>query len=243
MECHPERILYSKKYRTRGINRVGAGKYGEVSVGCTNKTCRTEIAIKKSLDDMTDEYKMIKKAYRIAPRHVSKPYSFVKCRPIGSIIYSEYIDGKTIGDLKAINKNVLYQVLSTLYKFQKHKFRHNDIHLQNVIVEKKTKRAVIVDFGLANTKELSMTNRYGIHPNSDLRYDYHLFLNWVYHGTRKSSVHDFIKKIIPREYLGQETSKVQNFRLRYGVSHTELPSLRQVLMNPYFDLTRSKNLV
>jgi len=239
MSCHPEKVLYSQRLRKRGLNAVGAGKYGQVSVGCTNLSCKKQIAVKKSLDDMTDEFKMLKIAYRIDPNHVTEPYFLTKCRPAGSIMYYEFINGKTIENLDKVDKCIVYQVLKTLYKFQKHKFRHNDVHLQNVLVERGTNRVVITDFGLANTKDLSMVRNYGIHPRSDLRYDYHMFLNWLYYRTGDP----FIKSIFPKEYLGQTTSKVTNFRLRYGVSHARLPTLRQVLMHPYFDSCRKKNVV
>ena len=191
---------------------------------------------------MKDEFKMIQKAYRIAPKHVSQPFAFAKCKPVGSIIYSEYIDGKTLNKTKWITRSVLYQVLVTLYKFQTHNFRHNDVHLGNIIVENKTNRAVIVDFGLANTKALDMTNQYGIHPNSDLRYDYHLFLNWVYTGTYNPVITAFIKRMIPSVYLGQDTIKVKNFRLKYGTSYPGLPTLRQVIKSHFFDSCRKKNI-
>lgn len=237
-KCHPEKVLYSLKKHRKGLNAVGEGKYGQVSVGCTDLSCKEEIAVKKSRDDMKDEFKMMKIAYRIDPNHVTEPYLVTGCSS-GSIMYYEFIDGTTIDKIGKIDKCIVYQVLKTLYKFQKYKFRHNDVHLQNILVERGTKRAVISDFGLANTTDLSMTRKYGIHPRSDLKYDYHMFLNWLYHETRDP----FIKKIFPSEYLGQTTSKVTNFRLRFGVSHKSLPTLYQVLSQSYFDSCRKKNIV
>ena len=226
--CHPEKFLYSKKLQKKGTNKVGAGKYGQVSVGCTKKTCLHQIAIKKSLDDMSHEYKMLRKAYRIAPHHVTRPYYFVKCKPVGSIIYSEFIKGKTLKQSK-IDKDILIQVLKTLYKFQQHGLRHNDLHLNNILIEDKTHRALITDFGFANTSDTSLSMSYGIHPKNDPRYDYHFFLNSVYTGLPKSSVRQFISRIIPSEYLGKETLKIKNYRLRYGMDNSTLPSLRQIL--------------
>jgi predicted Ser/Thr protein kinase len=238
-KCHPEKVLFSKRLQKRGTNAVGAGKYGQISVGCTDLSCKKQIAVKKSRDNMTVEFSMMKKAHKIDPRHVTEPYVVTKCQPVGSIIYYEFINGKTLDKIGKIDKCIVYQVLKTLYKFQKYKFRHNDIHLKNILIEKGTNRVVITDFGISNTKELTMVRKYGIHPNSDLRYDYHMFLNWLYHETRDP----FIKKILPKEYLGQTTSKVNNFRLKYGVSHATLPSLRQVLENNHFDQCHRKNLV
>ena len=227
MNCHPEKFLYSKKLQKRGTNKVGEGKYGQVFVGCTKRTCLHQIAIKKSLDDMSHEYKMLQKAYRIAPRHVTQPYYFAKCKPVGSIIYSEFIKGKTLKQSK-IDKDILLQVLKTLYKFQQHGLRHNDLHLNNILIEDRTRRALITDFGFANTSDTSLSMSYGIHPKNDSRYDYHFFLNSVY-SLPKSSVRQFIEKVIPSEYLGKETVKIKNYRLRYGMDNSNLPSLRKIL--------------
>jgi serine/threonine protein kinase len=228
MNCHPEKVLYSKKLQKRGTNKVGEGKYGQVSVGCTKRTCLHQIAIKKSLDDMSHEYKMLQKAYRIAPHHVTQPYYFVNCKPVGSIIYSEYIKGKTLKRSK-IDKDILLQVLKTLYKFQQHGLRHNDLHLNNILIEDRTHRALITDFGFANINYTSLSNSHGIHPKNDSRYDYHFFLNSVFTGFPNSSASRFIAKVIPREYLGKETIKIKNYRLRYGMDNSTLPSLRQIL--------------
>lgn len=238
-KCHPEKVLYSQRLRKRGLNAIGVGKYGQVSVGCTDLSCKKQIAVKKSLDDMRDEYRMMRIAHLIAPLHVTEPYLVTECKPAGSILYYEFVNGTTIDKIGKVDRCIVYQVLKTLYKFQKYKFRHNDVHLQNILIERGTKRAVITDFGLANTKDLSMVKNYGVHPKSDLKYDYHMFLNWLYYETRDP----FVRKIFPPEYIGQTTSKVNNFRLRYGVSHRSLPTLRQVLESPHFDQCRKKNVV
>ena len=120
MYCQPEKFLYSKKLKRKGTNKIGEGKYGQVFVGCTKKICSHQIAVKKSRDDMSHEYKMMQKAYKIAPHHVPRPYQFVKCNG-GSIIYYEFIKSKTLSKSK-IDKNVLFKILKTLYKFQKQTF-------------------------------------------------------------------------------------------------------------------------
>ena len=240
MYCQPEKFLYSKQFEKKGTNRVGEGKYGQVFVGCTRQSCRHQIAIKKSLDDMSHEYKMMKKAYQISPNHVPKPLHFFKCSG-GSIIYYEFIKSKTLSKIH-IDKCILFQILKTLYKFQKHGIKHNDLHLNNILIEDGTHRAVITDFGFANPKDTSMSEDYGINPRSDSRYDYHLLFNSLFNKCKVSSVCAFISKIIPAEYLGAKTSKVNNFRLRYGVKYPGLPSLRQVIYSSFFDSCRRKIL-
>jgi RIO-like serine/threonine protein kinase len=231
--CNPAKILYSNKLQRRGLNSIGAGKYGQVYAGCTKLSCRYKIAVKMSRDDMSHEYKMLKKAYKIAPHHVPRPYHFVDCRR-GSVIYYEFIKSKTLASYKKIDKNILYQVLSTLYKFQKYGIKHNDLHLDNILIEDGTHRAIITDYGFANTNDTSLSATYGVDPRSDPKYDYHLFLNSIINSLTVSSVRAFILKMIPSEYLGRETSKVKNFRLRYGVKYPGLPSLSQILRSDYF---------
>ena len=116
-----------------------------------------------------------------------------------------------------------------MYKFQQHGLRHNDLHLNNILIEDRTHRALITDFGFANINDTSLSMSYGIHPKNDSRYDYHFFLNSVFTGFPNSSANRFIAKVIPREYLGKETIKIKNYRLRYGMDNSTLPSLRQIL--------------
>ena len=44
----------------------------------------------------------------------------------------------------------------------------------------------------------------------------------------------FITRILPPEYLGGETTKIQNFRLRFGVDHSILPTFEQIFSDAYF---------
>ena len=238
--CHPEKFLYSKKTRTRRgtLNMVGFGMYGQVFMGCTNARCRREIAVKKSLDDMALEYRAMKKAFSVVPDHVPEPYMVSKCRarrvgaPSASIMYYEYIPSKTLDKFNKITRGILYQILLTLYKFQKHGIRHNDVHTDNILIENGTHTPFITDFGHAYDVNL----KYAMNgQRTDKRYDYHFFLNSVYMDRLNNpSILAFIERVIPRRYLGESTSKVFKRRLRYGVSYNDLPSLRSILTDPFF---------
>lgn len=230
--CHPENSLYSRKYRMRGIiNRVGEGKYGKIYVGCLTSKCKIPIAIKKSKDDMSKEYKLIKKAYELIPDHIARPYHYSKCKN-NNIIYSEYFPKGTLYDnLNKLNKSTILQVLFTLYILQKHHIKHNDVHLKNILVD--GKRVVLTDFGLANTTETGYSKNYGIGVKSNPGYDYHMFLNIVY-SLDIPKVSRFIEQLLPYEYLGFDTPKVYNYRLRYDVDHSRLPSLESVIKNKIF---------
>lgn len=225
--CHPENVLYSRKYRVRGIiNRVGAGKYGHVYVGCLKPSCKVPIIVKKSKDDMTKEYRIMKKAYSLVPKHVVQPYYFVKCRT-GSIIYQEYFPQGTLSsNPKKITISAILQILTTLYILQKNGIKHNDVHLKNILVD--GKRVVLTDFGLANMVEPGYSRNYGIGAKSNPGYDYHMFLNLV-HELNIPRVSRVIERILPPEYLGFESPKVYNYRLRYSVDHSRLPSLASVI--------------
>jgi len=224
--CHPESFLYSQKTRHLNVNRVGAGKYGQVFVGCTNISCGRRIAVKKSLDDMTVEFKILKRAYKADPEHVPQPYLVKTCEPVGSIMYYQYIPSVTLSKYKKITKPMLFEILKTLYKLNKAGIRHNDVHLKNILIEKKTLRPYITDFGLADVN--SAPSLFG---NKNSRYDYHMFLNILYNRLGTSSpVRVFIEKVIPKKYLGVTTNKVNRYRLRNNVRYPGLPSLREVLM-------------
>jgi tRNA A-37 threonylcarbamoyl transferase component Bud32 len=222
--CHPERFLYSKKRRIRGLNHIGAGSYGQVSRGCTTKKCTQQIAVKKSRDDMTQEFKITQMAYHVAHDNIPAPYYVFPCKPIGSIMYSQYIPSKTLYNYKKITKKMLYKILKTIQKLNSHGIRHNDLHLNNILIEDETLKPYITDFGFAETKDYT----------KDSKYDYHLVLNTVYCTIKDPDTRAFIKKVIPRRYLGRTTSMVKRYRLRDFSSYPGLPSLKRVLSNSYF---------
>jgi serine/threonine protein kinase len=240
-ECRPERLLYSKKRPGRhDINKVGSGKYGQVFVGCVTKACKKQrIAVKKSKDDMVHEFKLMKKAYKLSPMSIPEPYNYVECE-YGSIIYYEFIKSKTLEKYGRISKCMLYSLLKTIYKLNKGGIRHNDIHLQNILIEEGTRDPYITDFGLSNSERMNLSLNYGISPKSDLRYDYHYMLNMIYHDLRypDPSVISFIKRMIPKKYLCEKSEKVSHFRLRHNVDYPGLPSLRRVILDPYFNSCR-----
>jgi tRNA A-37 threonylcarbamoyl transferase component Bud32 len=222
--CHPERFLYSKKRKVRGLNKIGAGSYGQVSRGCTTKGCTNQIAVKKSRDDMTKEFKITQLAYAAAPRNIPAPYYIFKCRPYGSIMYSQFIPSETLYKSQKITKKMLHSILKTIYKLNQKGIRHNDLHLNNILIEDGTSRPYITDFGFGETR----------HYTKDERYDYHLFLNMVYTVIKDAKINEFIRRVVPRQYLGKNTHMVKRYRLRKLSSYPGLPSLRKVLSNSYF---------
>lgn len=49
-----------------------------------------------------------------------------------------------------------------------------------------------------------------------------------------NQAYEFILRILPPEYLGSETTKIKNFRMRFGVTHPKMPSFEQIFADPYF---------
>ena len=231
--CHPERQLYSKKRKVRGLNKIGAGSYGQVLRGCTTKGCTNQIAVKKSRDDMTEEFKIAKLAYGAAPNNVPAPYYIFKCRPYGSITYSQFIPSKTLYTYRKITKKMLHSILKTIYKLNQKGIHHNDLHLNNILIEDGTLRPYITDFGFGERSKYTR----------DAKYDYHLFLNMVYTTIKDPKINEFIRKVIPKQYLGKNTLMVKRYRLRNFSSYPGLPSLRKVLSSSYFKGRRTGHRV
>ena len=228
--CHPETFLYSKKYTRHGVNRVGEGKNGQVFVGCTRKSCREMVAIKRSRLDMTDEYATLKRAYKADPKHIPKPYGLKQCGSNSgeSLMYYQYIPSVTLVNYKKISKKMLYELLLTVYKLNKAGIRHGDLHLNNILIEKGTGRPYITDFGRASN-------------NKNSKFDYHLLLNILYNRLKKSSsVRVFIGEMIPQRYLAQNSSRTRRFRLCNNSNHSGLPSLREVLVRLKFNISKYK---
>jgi hypothetical protein len=151
-----------------------------------------------------------------------------------------------------IMNSIIRQVLETLAKIQLRlpEFRHNDLHMKNVLV-KKGLVVVLNDFGWsrlsrANAEHSKTTQEtYGIGPDTNARYDHHLFLselrNWVYENGKYASdglsrTLAFLNRSIPEAYRhkgGYLGNKTREYRLTFGLKHESLPSLRLIMADPY----------
>ena len=143
---------------------------------------------------------------------------------------------------------IIAKVLSTLYRIAKTypEFRHNDMHLENILMSKGEPK--IADFGWARIQKTG-TNpavntalkngtaaKFGIGPNTDPRYDMHLFLNelrrYLIKFGKFTATVNFLNKYIPSGYREFEDTYTHEGRLRYDTAFPGLPTLRIILKDP-----------
>ena len=89
--------------------------------------------------------------------------------------------------------------------------------------------------------------KYGIYRESNYMYDVHFFLNSMRHFLKGEKIYvgaetiQFIERILPPDYLGQTTYKINDFRLRASpVGHGSLPIFKQIFNDRYFSPYKEK---
>lgn len=202
------------------INKmIGQGEYGKV-YKAKNKNGRI-VVIKNSDKNLQTERNIAKK---LAGFNVPVVYGYRELlisEFINGMTLKEYIRGGQRKDLRAM----AHRVVSNLEKIHKKMstFRHHDLHLDNIMVLPGAK-VKIMDFGLSTMRGIKNPNikdfkkDYGIFPESFFMYDAHLFLNSLYsEGIMKEA----IESLLPKEYLGETSECVKNYRLRAEVDHGE----------------------
>ena len=181
------------------------------------------------------------------------------------ILLMEYASGGSLNDwLKkrahvndGVMGHIISDVLKALFRIQKvyPDFRHNDLHMLNVFVA--DRGFLLGDFGWSRLKK-SGTNPavntangtktasfWGVGPETDERYDHHLFLNEMLYWAMKHAPADhpatieFLKRAIPEGYRGETNSHVVQWRLKYGDPCTALPSLARLLKDSFLSGKRN----
>lgn len=172
----------------------------------------------------------------------------------------EYLTKLTNSKKKLVNdqfmKSIIFQVLTIIRKIRKvyPGFRHNDLHLDNVLVKPGRPYPVMVlnDFGFSVVdaksknplvyKKEFVTN-WGIGPRTSPAYDVHMFLNGLrkWCEANKSRASDklrvtllFLNNKIPRGYREEFDKYTTHSRLKYLNRFPGLPSLEQILASKYF---------
>jgi len=89
--------------------------------------------------------------------------------------------------------------------------------------------------------------KYGIYRESNYMYDVHFFLNSLRHFLKGEKIYvgaetiQFIERVLPLDYLGQATYKINDFRLRASpVGHGKLPTFKQIFKDRYFSPYKEK---
>ena len=220
------------------------------------------------------EYTIQKALYKIAPRHIPKPIKFFDQNlfvPISTftnrrtdvfnykkqmVMYTEYAHGGTLKSwmrkmgsriTDKVMADMVRQVIGTLRTIHSKypEFRHNDLHLGNVLVDDTGKKArfLLTDFGLSRlTKRGSNPvinsgsyRNSGISNSTSYKYDAHYFLNALDSEITSGlpQTRAFLDRMLPGTYRGANTNKVTSYRLKNGASNAGLPSFTDILKDPF----------
>lgn len=230
--CNPHDFMRHRKANGSIHKGIMILKKNVAWMGCPNKPCRNEIAIKQC-----DEHEFIvqKAMQKEFPNSIPKVYAGVTCGDRKFYMYSEYIRDGTVKKRKNYPKIdlVVYRVFLELKKIHDKfpSFRHNDLHTDNVLVN--GDRPLIYDFGYANWHgnpifDAALKRDYGIFPGNHAMYDFHFFANSVY-ADLPQRIKTKVLSVFPSEYMGDNTPFIKNGRLRYDVDHKNLPTMEQVI--------------
>ena len=173
-----------------------------------------------------------------------------------SIIFMEFCEGGSLeswlkekGKTDAVLQHVISSVIKTLGKIYKKypDFRHNDLWPANIMVA--SRGFLIGDFGWArlhkngtnpavNTANGTTTaGTWGVGPKTDLRYDYHFFLNNIREFVKRKGgmpkTAAFLDWAVPVGYRGSTDVHVSESRLKYDDPCPELHSFAEVLRSKY----------
>lgn len=156
-----------KSSLVQGLAKIGKGVEGYTYVGCIDTKCQYILAIKVAKSGLAHEFKVLTKLQGLTP-HVPVPYMTVKCRE-REMLYEQYVNGGDFGSflraypklLRPIHiKTVVFQVLWSLYNIKQNipSFRHNDLHLGNVLLNFNEKNTGGMKYGTKKTKFIVPNN-------------------------------------------------------------------------------------
>ena len=149
--------------------------------------------------------------------------------------------------------NMIFQILSTLKRIRSKypDFRHNDLHLGNIMVDDTGNfpRLVIVDFGIANLSiqnpnPMLLAGSYsGLSVRMNPKYDPHFFLNSLrIHIKTWSTLPEtrkFLDFALPPGFRNNYDTHIKDSRLIPGTDTSRLPSLDDLLKNPFMNKNAS----
>lgn len=162
------------------------------------------------------EFVIQRKLYNAFPRYIPRPISYrdgILTSKNSGVSLKTWLNTHRYTDdtVLKIVRNV-YIILKKITK-RFPKFRHMDLHLDNILVNNRG-RIIIIDFGISKFT----SGRKG--------YDFHFFLNSMRHylmsqrtcNCKKTRALVCINSMLKRGMRGSNNIYVKNFRLRPGVS-------------------------
>lgn len=164
------------------------------------------------------EFSVHTKLYNMFPTLITKPIKMKK-----KLIYLKMYKNKSLRDfisrhpvsLSKLIKRVKRMITLIQRKFPL--FRHNDLHLKNIIVDDRN-RLRLTDFELTRLGKRTprIIRSFGITNRLNPDYDFHCFLNSLrsYLLRRKLSP-VIVHKYLPPGYRGKTGKYVRNFRMLY----------------------------
>lgn len=248
--CYPEQQFFTKIQMTPlKINKatrlrvIGKGTYGTVFYGCLDDECKTQVAIKVTTEPSARmEYRI---AEKLRGMGVPRMYHFKSCDR-DDVLYFEYIEGEPLekwmkrGQSPEDYRQVISQLITNLKAIHEKypKFRHHDLHWNNILVLKGNK-PIMIDFGMSTIEGIRNPNvvsgefkKSGIYTGSHQMYDAHYILNIIYNYTKSVPVRHFMEDLFSRQYLLRSSPVTKDFRLR-PLKHTGLPTHDQILKHPF----------
>jgi len=144
-------------------------------------------------------------------------------------------------------KNILLRTRTPTLNVSKYKIGKMTLDVEDIGLQ-----TMLTDYGLSSTSTIKnptirgLDKHYGIAPTSHMMYDAHLFLNAMFlicariRTESSNSVIRFIQRILPKEYIGLESNKIENFRLKLNTDHTKLPTFEDIFSDAFFLPYRSK---
>lgn len=216
------------------MNKIASGAEGNVYLLNNKKILKHR---RTNTDDK--EFRIQQILYSVCPESIIRPIDQFRALNGKPIFLMDYLNAKSFKEIilkpdsfehfPNVMMTILCKVMKALDKIHKvyPSFRHNDLHGENIMITQE-QEVYIADFGkarmdLPGVDHMLVYEDFGIVPQNDIRYDYHLFINTA-HMLGPPQLKKIIEMVIPPEYLGIETSMIKNFRLRPDMKHEKLPS-------------------
>jgi len=248
--CYPEQQFFTKIQMTplkinkaTQLRTIGKGAFGTVFYGCLDDECKTQVAIKVTTEPSARmEYRI---AEKLRGMGVPRMYHFKSCDR-DDVLYFEYIEGEPLeewmkrGQSPEAYRRVISQLITNLKRIHEKypKFRHHDLHWNNILVLKGNK-PIMIDFGMSTIEGIRNPNvtsgefkKSGIYSGSHQMYDAHYILNIIYNYTKSVPVRHFMEDLFSRQYLLRSSLVTKDFRLR-PIKHIGLPTYDQILKHPF----------